>query len=165
MKQTTIRFFLLLTLLLPLAALGAAGSAPSWPSLHDQLQADAVTPHSALEALIAANQDFSVLRPDEAKDKIPVPLWLRVIWRRAHPEAVYSAQDPTGGYPFVLKEVHEWMLTHQSLVPGPADKDTQDLDADELPPRPPGSAVRSGSRAPRPRRAASPTSGSTSGIR
>ena len=133
MKQTTIRFFLLLTLLLPLAALGAAGSAPSWPSLHDQLQADAVTPHSALEALIAANQDFSVLRPDEAKDKIPVPLWLRVIWRRAHPEAVYSAQDPTGGYPFVLKEVHEWMLTHQSLVPGPADKDTQDLDADELP--------------------------------
>ena len=115
-------------LLLALAALlpaGAAGAAPAWPSLADQLRTDAVVPRSALEALIAANQDFSLLRPEEANDKIPIPLWLRVLWRRAHPEMVYPAHDPTGGYPFVLKEVHEWMVTHQDLVPGSPEKDAE----------------------------------------
>ena len=88
-----------LNLLLVLAFLSPASgwsAAPSWPSLADQLRSDAVTPHSALEALIAANQDFSLLRPDELRDKLRIPLWLRVIWRWAHPEMVYSAADPTG---------------------------------------------------------------------
>jgi hypothetical protein len=119
------RFLKILLALTFAAPASGWGVAPSWPSLAAQLQADAVTPRSALEALITANQDFSLLRPDELKDKIRIPLWLRVIWRRAHPEMVYSAADPTGGYPFVLKEVHEWMVTHQSLVPGPPDKDAE----------------------------------------
>ncbi|HEX4498820.1 MAG TPA: sialidase family protein [Thermoanaerobaculia bacterium] len=115
---------LLLFLLLAFAfAPSTHAGAPAWPSLAEQLRADAVTPHSALEALIVAHQDFSLLRPEEARDKIPVPLWLRVIWRQAHPELTYPAADPTGGYPLVLKEVHEWMLSHQSLVPGEPDKD------------------------------------------
>ncbi|MFL6263299.1 MAG: hypothetical protein ACJ76Y_26690 [Thermoanaerobaculia bacterium] len=130
MRRTTSIFPLALALLFPLAARGAAAG---WPALRDQLQADAVTPHSALEALIAANQDFSLLRPEEAKDRIPVPLWLRVLWRRAHPELVYSAKDPTGGYPLVLKEIHEWMRTHQSLVPGPPDQDTAPEFGEEVP--------------------------------
>src|SRR4029453_3463543 len=71
------------------------------------------------------NQDFSLLRPEEAKDRIGIPLWLRVLWRRAHPEMVYSGKDPTGGYPLVLREVYEWMVTHQDLVPGPAEKDAE----------------------------------------
>lgn len=124
----------LLNLLLALAFLFPAsgkGAAVSWPTLADQLRADGVTPHSALEALIAANQDFSLLRPDELKDKIRIPLWLRVLWRRAHPEGVYSAADPTGGYPFVLKEVREWMVSHQNLVPGPPEKDARPEAEDE----------------------------------
>jgi hypothetical protein len=108
---------------LPLAA--AAAPQPSWPSLAQQLKTDAVAPRSALEALIAANQDFSILRPEEAKDKLPIPLWLRVMWRRAHPELEYRANDPTGGYPLVLKEAHEWLVTHQDLVPGPAERDAE----------------------------------------
>ncbi len=121
MKKLSLVFLLVFAVLsLPTRA-GAA--APAWPALAEQLRADAVIPHSALEALIAAHQDFSLLRPEEAHDKIPVPLWLRVIWRQAHPEGNYSATDPTGGYPLVLKEVHEWMLSHQSLVPGPPDRE------------------------------------------
>src|SRR6185436_15409048 len=115
-------------LLLALVVLGSAGLAmgetPEWPALDGQLQADGVVPGSALEALIAANQDFSLLRPEEAKDKIRIPLWLRVLWRKEHPEMIYSAKDPTGGYPFVLKEVHEWMLSHQDLLPGVPERDT-----------------------------------------
>jgi hypothetical protein len=133
----------LLTTLLALAFVFPAsgeGAAVSWPTLADQLRGDGVKPRSALEALIAANQDFSLLRPDELKDKIRVPLWLRVIWRRAHPEMTYTATDPTGGYPFVLKEVREWMVSHQNLLPGPPDglpdKDASPEDAEV--PSPPG---------------------------
>lgn len=75
-------------------------------------------PPTALEQLIAANQDFDLLGPSGAKDRmedrLPVPDWLRVLWRKSH---------PTGPYPLVLKEVHEWMLSHPGLVPGEREPD------------------------------------------
>jgi BNR repeat protein len=92
-----------------------------WPTLDQQLKVDRVEAGSPLEKFIEANQDFRMLRPDEATDKIPVPAWLRVAWRKDHPELTYSADDPTGGYPLVLREVYEWMLTHQELRPTTAD--------------------------------------------
>jgi hypothetical protein len=109
-----------LALILGLAAAVAAGaqSRPSWPTVEHQLAADRVVVGSALQGVIAANQDFALLRPEEAGDKIPVPLWLRVLWRKAHPEGKYSGDDPTGGYPLALREIHEWMLSHQDLLPG-----------------------------------------------
>jgi hypothetical protein len=90
-----------------------------WPALDAQLVRDGVRPGTALEALIRANQEFGLLAPQEANDKIPVPAWLRVHWRKSHPSLIYDPADPTGGYPLVLKEVHEWMVTHQDLRPGP----------------------------------------------
>jgi hypothetical protein len=98
------------------AAQTPQGAIASWPTLAQQLEG--VTPGSALDALIRANQDFSLLRPEEAKDTLRLPPWLRVYWRKAHPEGNYSALDPTGGYPLVLKEIYEWMMTHQDLQPG-----------------------------------------------
>ena len=41
----------------------------------------------------------------------------------AHPETEYKADDPTGGYPRVLPEILEWMLTHQDLKSGPGNSD------------------------------------------
>jgi Bacterial Ig domain len=100
-----------------------AGSPPplrgAWPSLQDQLDKDHVIPGSALEKLISENQEFGMLRPEEATDSRGIPLWLRVLYRKNHPTDQFSGKDPTGGYPLVLGEVHEWMLTHQDLVPGP----------------------------------------------
>ena len=116
--------FVWLTLTSPVwAAPGAPGKPapaanehrPAWPTLEAQMKRDHVRAGSALEALIRDNQDFHLLRPEEVQDKVPVPAWLRVVWRKAHPELVYSADDPTGGYPHVLKEVHEWMVRHQDL--------------------------------------------------
>ena len=102
------------------AALGLRAAARSpFLSLERQLAADHVVPGSALERLIRENQDFRMLRPEEAHDQIPVPAWLRVYWRKGHPELTYSAADPTGGYPLVLKEIHEWMVSHQDLERGP----------------------------------------------
>ena len=101
----------------------AAGADVEWPALETQLQADAVVPGSALERFIAAHQDFSGLRAGEAEDRLGIPLWLRVAWRKAHPETVGSAADPTGGYPPVLRQVYAWMRTHQDLLPGAPESD------------------------------------------
>ncbi len=100
------------------AAAFAATSDHGWPALKAQLQKSHAPAGSVLEKLIRENQDFSLLRPDEAYDNLRIPLWLRVHWRKAHPEGNYSAADPTGGYPLVLKEVAEWMEHHPDLRPG-----------------------------------------------
>jgi hypothetical protein len=111
-------YAVLVCLFLPLAAAQAAPPADRWPTLDEQLAKDKVVPGSPLEELIRDNQNFGLLRAEERFDTIPVPFWLRVWWRRNHPEGRYVPTDPTGGYPHVLKEVHEWMVTHQDLEPG-----------------------------------------------
>jgi hypothetical protein len=84
-----------------------------WPTLAQQLAKDKVIPGSVLEKLIIDNQDFSMLRPAEASDQLRLPPWLRVYWRKLHPDGIYSG--PSGGYPLVLKDYYEWMKDHQDL--------------------------------------------------
>jgi hypothetical protein len=97
------------------------GQAKKFPSLDDQLKKAHVNKGSNLEKLIKDNQDFSKLKDRDADDDI-VPPWLKVYWRKGHPEAQYdNDNDPTGGYPLVLKEVLEWMINHQDLKPGNSD--------------------------------------------
>jgi hypothetical protein len=97
-------------------ARSSAGTrAGGWPSLEEQLVSAKVVHGSALERLIRDNQDFALLRPDEAQDKLGLPPWLRVYWRKAHPEGRYAADDPSGGYPRVLKRTYAWMVSHQDL--------------------------------------------------
>ena len=98
-----------------------------WPTVEEQLSADRVPTRSALAQLIQDNQDFRLLRPEEATDKLGLPLWLRVYWRKAHPELDYSADDPTGGYPRVLRNLYAWMLANPELPAG-GDPDTAETD-------------------------------------
>jgi hypothetical protein len=90
---------------------------PEWPSVEEQLTAARVVHGSALEQLIRDNQDFELLHPDEVDDGLPVPLWLRVHWRKQHPEEQPHADSPAARYPYpdVLDSVYEWMLLHQDL--------------------------------------------------
>lgn len=99
----------------------AVAAPPSWPSLSQQLVKDRVAPGSALERLIAQNQDFRILAPEEADDQLAVPLWLRVAWRKAHPEIRLPRRNPVTGYPLVLKDIHAWLLSHSDLKAGPDD--------------------------------------------
>src|SRR5437764_14635441 len=85
---------LIVILLASFAASAFAAAPPAhWPTPDQQLKAHRARPGTALEKLILANQDFGMLRPEEANDKIPVPLWLRVHWRKHHPEATYSRSE------------------------------------------------------------------------
>ena len=92
----------------------APAGAAQWPTLQQQLATANVTLGSALETFITENQDFSLLRPEEAHDSLDLPPWIRVYWRRLHPEGRYSANDPTGGYPLTLRETWRAMLRDQS---------------------------------------------------
>lgn len=91
----------------------------SWPSLEEQLRVAKVVPGSALDKLIRDHQDFQKLRPEEAYDQLELPPWIRVYWRKLHPDSDYSGLG--GGYPLLLGELHEWMLEHQDLQTPPAD--------------------------------------------
>ena len=102
------------------AALPPQANPPKFPSLPDQLKAAHAKPGSTLEKLIKDNQDFTRLKPRDAADQI-VPPWLKVYWQKGHPEVNYDTDDPTGGYPFVLKEIYEWLMSHQDLKPGNAE--------------------------------------------
>jgi hypothetical protein len=115
--------FLFLAGLMTIAG-GAWAAGPRWPTVEQQLARDRVVPGSALEHLIRANQNVRLLRPEEARDKLGLPLWVRVLWRKSHPEGRYSADDPSGGYPRVLREVYHWMLAHQDLRPGLPEADS-----------------------------------------
>jgi hypothetical protein len=84
-----------------------------WPSLEEQLAQAKARPGSALETLIRDNQDFAILSPREAHDGLPFPPWLRVYWRKSHPELSFAG--PRVGYPLLLERVLEWMLSHQDL--------------------------------------------------
>jgi len=86
------------------------GGHPHWPTLEDQLTTLRINRGSALETLIGDNQDFDMLRPGEAHDDLGFPLWLRVYFRKAHPEIDFGAGV---GYPLILKEVLNYMLRHQ----------------------------------------------------
>jgi hypothetical protein len=89
------------------------GSKPSWPTIEEQLAASKVARGSPLEKLILENQDFTMLRPEEAHDDLGLPPWIRVFWRRLHPEQDYSSQDATGGYPLSLRDTYHAMLLDQ----------------------------------------------------
>ncbi len=88
---------------------------PGWPSIEKQLAESKVVHGSALYKLVLDNQDFELLYPGEAHDDIRIPLWLRVYWKKHHPEDKYPANDPSGGYPMALRDMYKWMIAYQDL--------------------------------------------------
>lgn len=86
-----------------------------WPSVEEQIEAAKAPRGSQLERLIRENQDLDMLHKEEIHTRLSLPPWLRVFWRKKHPEAKYSAHDPSGGYPRVLERIYTWMLAHPDL--------------------------------------------------
>lgn len=93
----------------------SGASRPNWPTVRQQLREAGVRPGTNLEALINDNQDFSLLRAEELDDQLRIPLWLRVHFRKRHPEITPIPGDPTGGYPLALRDLYNWMVENQDL--------------------------------------------------
>jgi hypothetical protein len=97
----------------------SSAQAPRWPSLEQQLRQANAVHGSELEKLIQSNQDASMLRPEEHDhDGIDIPLWLRVHYRKNHPDQPNAPAGPTGDYPEVLENLHEWLKKHQNMNKG-----------------------------------------------
>jgi hypothetical protein len=91
-----------------------------WPSLEEQLATAKVIRGSKFEAFIQANQDTSLLRPGEHDgDEVGLPLWLRVYYRKRHPNEKPAPAGPAGDYPEYLHRIEEWMEANQELNPNP----------------------------------------------
>jgi hypothetical protein len=92
------------------------GSRRRFPRVEDQLRAARVEYGSRLEQLVRDNQDIDLLRPEESEDDgIDIPLWLRVHYRKNHPELTPAPAGAVGDYPEALENLHEWMKMHQDL--------------------------------------------------
>ena len=87
-----------------------------FPEVEEQLRAAQVVHGSALEQLVRDNQEVELLRPEETEDDgIDLPLWLRVHYRKNHPELTPAPAGPAGDYPEALENVYEWMKANQDL--------------------------------------------------
>jgi hypothetical protein len=96
-----------------------AAAAPRWPSLEEQLRKAGAIHGSELEKLIQSNQDVGLLRPEEREnDGIDIPLWLRVHYRKNHPDVPKAPAGPVGDYPEALENLHAWLKKHQNLNKG-----------------------------------------------
>jgi hypothetical protein len=85
------------------------------PSLKEQVNAANAPSGSALARLIESNQDFTLLEPEEFHDDVPLPLWLRVYWRKAHPEIPHPKINLGAGYPDVLYDIFARILAHPDM--------------------------------------------------
>jgi len=92
---------------------------PKPPTIKDQIESAKAPKGSALEKLIRANQDFEFLHPEEFADEYPVPLWLRVAWRKQHPEVQLPAKNPGAAYPEVLSQAYRRMVANPNDAWGP----------------------------------------------
>ena len=88
---------------------------PKWPSIKEQISAEKVARGSALEKMIRKNQEFDLLQPEETDDDAGLPLWLRVFWRKNHPDLEHPTVNPGGGYPDALYTLYDRMLAHPDL--------------------------------------------------
>jgi hypothetical protein len=85
------------------------------PSIEDQLEKAKAPKGSALEKTIRENQNFEGLAPEELADNYPIPLWLRVAWRKQHPEIPMPAKNPGAAYPEVLSQIYKRMVANPNI--------------------------------------------------
>ena len=92
------------------------------PSVAEQVRKTGAPASSALAKLIRDNQDIELLHPDELNDGYPTPLWLRVVWRKQHPEIAMPATNPGAAYPETLSPIYRRMVANPDQPWGPKAK-------------------------------------------
>jgi hypothetical protein len=85
------------------------------PSVDSQIKSAKAPKGSALERLIRENQDFKLLSPEELEGETPLPPWLRVFWRKQHPEISMPDKNAGEAYPEVLSQIYKRMVANPDL--------------------------------------------------
>lgn len=85
------------------------------PTVSSQIKSAKAPKGSALEKLIRKNQNFDLLLPEEIQDDYGHPLWLRVYWRKQHPEISMPEKNPGAAYPEILSQIYKRMIANPSL--------------------------------------------------
>lgn len=62
--------------------------------------------------MIRDNQDFEMLDASEMDDEYSPPLWLRVAYRKQHPEIAFPEKNPGAVYPEVLSQIYRRMMAN-----------------------------------------------------
>lgn len=105
MKNLCVFGFLLITA----SCAYAEADIQNQPAVDDPILAAAASTPSALATLIQNNQDYARLNLADVLDNQELPLWLKVHWRKQHPDS------PPGVYPRSLMHLYDWMLAHPNL--------------------------------------------------
>lgn len=82
------------------------------PTLKSQIEHAKAPSGSVLEKMIRENQDFDLLDPQELDDEYSIPLWLRVAYRKQHPELQFPTKNPGAAYPEVLSQIYRRMMAN-----------------------------------------------------
>lgn len=99
------------------------------PSLDAQIEEARAPKNSNLERIIKENQDFELLEPEELADRFSYPLWLRVWWRKQHPEVQMPPTNPGAAYPEALSGLAKRMKANPELPWGDQEKMTDAMNA------------------------------------
>jgi hypothetical protein len=97
------------------------------PSVASQVRDARAPKGSVLEKMIRENQQFDMLAPEEVDDDYSPPLWLRVAYRKQHPEITFPEKNPGAVYPEVLSQVYQRMIANPD---GPWDRSAAAEDAE-----------------------------------
>jgi hypothetical protein len=93
-----------------------------WPSLQSQLKQSNAPSGSRLAMVIRENQDFDLLDATEFNDDYDLPPWLRVFWRKSHPDFQPEAGPVGEAYPDILYNIHERMVADPNLPWGSSEE-------------------------------------------
>ena len=85
------------------------------PTVSSQVKSAEAPKGSALEKLIHENQNFDILSTEEIEDDYGHPLWLRVYWRKQHPEITLPEKNPGAAYPEVLSQIYKRMKADPTI--------------------------------------------------
>ena len=106
-----------------------------WPSIQSQVTQSGAPRGSSLDRVIRENQEFELLESEELSDGYDLPPWLRVLWRKSHPDFRPAAGKPGEAYPDILYTIYARMVANPDLEWSGPEGASPAAEAEKAPPK------------------------------